>query len=237
MIFKYKKFLFFVFILFFTGNLSAETLFKVDFADAYGNVETWLKNRGWRIEGDFKNMNARFENNSLVLEPTDDGSVLIGLEFKQDEYLKEVNNIKIIWGVDQYPMGADWSGPKESKRNTREPIAVLIFFGEEKIDSGGTLFPPDAPYFVGLFLGKDEKPGIAYFGNYYQKSGRYYCDSCDGSLGQFATTVNIRNRFEVAFSIQPPPVTKLSIEVDVGNTEKVNRRYSKAYIKSIELLN
>lgn len=224
-------------LLFFLVSLkiSAEVLFEVNFSNAHGNVEAWLNEHGWKIKGSIGDMNTRFENGSLILEPTDDDSVLISRELNRSEFLNNVKEIKIIWGVSQYPKGADWSGPREKKRNTREPIAVIISFGEEKIDSGGRFFPPNAPYFIGLFLGEKEKPGIAYYGNFYQKGGRYFCESCTGTSGQFTTVVDINERFRSIFGKHEPPISAISIEVDVEDTQKVNGVYSKAYIKSIIL--
>ncbi len=237
MIFRDRIFLSFILIAFLLSPLWAQTLLKVDFAQARGPVKSWFKDAGWRIKGDLEDMNARFEKGTLVFEPTDDSNVLISLEFKENAFLKGVKEIKIVWGVEHYPVGADWGGVSQSKRNTRDPIAVLVSFGKEKIDSGAMLFPPDAPYFIGIFLGELEKPGIGYFGNYYQKGGRYFCESCDGSTGAFTTVMNLHQRFKDTFGKEPPDVSKITIEVDVGDTQKVNGRHSKAYIKSIELFN
>lgn len=39
-----------------------------------------------------------------------------------------------------------------------EALMVIVFFGYDKV-SCGHLFIPDAPYFIGFFLGKEEKVG------------------------------------------------------------------------------
>ena len=54
--------------------------------------------------------------------------------------------IEIDWGVTRFPQGASY---EQGVRN--EPIMVIVFMGDERQPSG-SLFIPDSPYFVGLFL-------------------------------------------------------------------------------------
>ena len=85
-------------------------------------------------------------------------------------------------------------------------------------------------------LGKDEKPDQVYFGNYWQKGGRYLCIPCDGSTGKtFVTEIDLSAKFFELFGKQQLPITALGIAVDVQKTEKVNGRHSKAFIKRVEL--
>jgi len=130
---------------------------------------------------------------------------------------------------------SDWSGPKEKTRNAREAVSFMIFFGEKKIESGFFL-APDLPYFISFFLGENEKPDKVYYANYWQEGGRYLCIPCDGTKGKtFLTEVNVSEKFKILFGKDPPPVSGLAIEVDVQNTEFINGRHSKAFIKQIKL--
>ena len=213
---------------------SAEVVFRLDFASASGSAEEWFSKRGWEFKEDMEEMNPRFENGSLVIEPDDDDLGAIVVQFKEGDYIS-ASRVRIEWGVHQYLAGANWEGPKSKKRNTREPVSLMIFFGKERIDSGSA-FVPNLPYFISFFLGKKEKPGKAYYGNYWQKGGRYLCEPCDGSLGKtFVTDVRISDKFQEFFGKKAPPVTSLTIGVDAQDTEKKNGRYSKAFIKKIEL--
>ena len=64
------------------------------------------------------------------------------------EQIKKVRRIRIEWGVEQYPVGADWSGPSEKKRNVRNSIGIMVFFGENstyipnstEVDDSGNCF-------------------------------------------------------------------------------------------------
>ena len=221
--------------LFFTFSIHAETIYELDFTSATGNVKEWFYKKNWEFHEDINDMNIRFDMGRLVIEPTKDEVGVMTHEFEMKDYLKGEIKLRIEWGVDQYPKGADWSGPKEKKRNAREAISFMIFFGDEKIESGFFL-APDLPYFISFFLGENEKPDKVYYANYWQEGGRYLCIPCDGSTGKtFLTEVNVSEKFKRLFGKDPPPVSGLAIEVDVQDTERSNGRHSKAFIKQIKL--
>ena len=74
-------------------------------------------------------------------------------DFRPDSrQLKGVNKIRIEWGVEQYPEGSDWSGATDEKRNVRNAIGVMVFFGDEDQDSG-VFYVPNIPYFLAFFFG------------------------------------------------------------------------------------
>ena len=230
----YKKIIFLCGLLLLTFSAGAETIYELDFSNASGNVQNWFEKIKWELRRDVADMNLRFEDGKLVIEPTEDEFGVLIREFEKKEYLHGVSKIRIEWGVDQYPLGADWSGPKDKTRNTREAISFMVFFGDTKLDSGFVL-APDLPYFISFFLGKDEKPDHVYFGNYWQDGGRYLCIPCDGSIGKtFITEIDLSAKFFELFGKKQLPVTALGIEIDVKKTEKVNGRHSKAFIKRVE---
>ncbi|MGA1597975.1 MAG: hypothetical protein ACO4AU_02920 [bacterium] len=219
-----------------SGVLSAQTVYEIDFSKASGKAESWFKSQGWEFKEDMGDMNPRFEGGRFVVEPKDDELGVIVRQLEGGDQLSGVQRLRIEWGVDQYPAGADWSGPKDKTRNTREPISLMVFFGEDKIDSGST-FVPNLPYFMSFFLGEKERPGQAYYGNYWQKGGRYFCIPCDGSTGKtLVTDVNLPELFKQEFGKAMPAISGLTIEIDVQKTEKSNGRHAKAFIQKIQLL-
>jgi hypothetical protein len=231
----YKLSLMILLGLFFSINLYAGVPYKVDFSSASGDVEDWFEKIGWEFKEDMEDMQPRFENGSLIIEPDDDDLGVIAYQFPKGKGLKGIKKIRVEWGVNQYSDGANWDGPKSKKRNTREPISLMIFFGDEKVESGSS-FVPNLPYYIALFLGEKEKAGQVYYGNYWQKGGRYLCEPCDGSLNKtFVTEVMLEDKFKELFEMDMPPVTGLTIEVDAQDTNKKNGRHSKAYFKKIEL--
>ena len=217
-------------------KFQAESLYTLDFSQAEGDPVEWFEARGWEEKEDMDGMNPRFEKDRLVIEPKAALSGVFTKNFVDGvEQIKKVHRIRIEWGVEQYPEGADWSGSVDQKRNAREPISVMVFFGEEGQDSG-SMFVPDIPYFLAFFLGEKERPGISYRGNYWQKGGRYFCISCDGSIGDFVTESELTSLFKAEFGMEPPPISGIAIEVDVSYTMFSNGRHSKAYLKKIVLL-
>jgi hypothetical protein len=93
-----------------------------------------------------------------------------------------VRRLRVRWGVDRHPQGADWA-----KGVYRVPIAVMVSFGEDKMASG-SLFVPNAPYFLSVFLGAHEQEGRAYTARYYHQGGRYFCQPCGVPSGQTVVT-------------------------------------------------
>ncbi|PCI29139.1 MAG: hypothetical protein COB67_04810, partial [SAR324 cluster bacterium] len=173
------------------------------------------------------------EKGTLVIEPDDDDLGAIVKQFSGG--LQGATHLRIEWGVEQYPEGANWNGPKSKTRNTREPVSLMIFFGEKKVDSGSA-FVPNLPYFISFFLGEKERSDQTYYGNYWQEGGRYFCIPCDGSTGKtFVTEVNLAETFQKNFGKKAPAITGLTIEVDVQKTRKRNGRHAKAFIQKIEL--
>ena len=233
--FKYQKFLALFAMVLVSFSTQAENIYELDFSNASGDVKGWFEKINWVFQKDIEEMNLRFEGGKLVFEPTKDALGVMMRDFDPKDYLHHVTKVRIEWGVDQYPLGADWSGPVDQTRNTREAISFMIFFGEKKLNSGFFL-APDLPYFISLFLGKDERPDQVYLGNYWQEGGRYLCIPCDGeSEKTYVTEINISDKFIELFDKKPLPITALGIEVDVQKTEKTNGRHSKAYIKRVEL--
>jgi hypothetical protein len=212
-----------------------ETVYELDFSEAKGDVETWFKDQGWRFQGKILKMQLRFENGALVLESTDSDSGAFIFEFKKGAYVNDANYILIEWGVEQYPEGADWEGPIDESRNTRDAIDVMISFGTEKISSG-KLIIPNIPYFIGLFPADGATEGKGYYGNYWQKGGRYFCISGSGTTEPIHTQFPLSEKFLETFGTPAPPVTGIAIEVDAKNTKTVNGRNTKAYIRKITIM-
>lgn len=115
----------------------------------------------------------------------------------------------------------------------RVPIAVVISFGESKIDSG-SFYIPDAPHFISLFLGEKEKSRRAYTGKYYKKGGRYFCEPCGVRPGgTVVTEFDLAEAFKFQFG-QPeiPPVSSVGFQMNTEDT----RGGARAFLKKVEFL-
>ncbi|VGO17878.1 hypothetical protein PDESU_06480 [Pontiella desulfatans] len=214
---------------------AAEVVFELDFSQARGDAGTWLEERGWATQGKIRKMKPRFENGALVLEAMDGDSGAFIYRFGKEAFLTNAHQIQIEWGVEQYPQGSDWSGPIDKARNTRDAINVMVSFGTKKIGSGNLLVPA-IPYFIGLFPADGEETGKAYYGNYWQKGGRYFCISGNGTTDPISTRFPLAQKFQETFGMPAPPVTAVTLEVDAKHTEKRDGRHSKAYVRKIMFL-
>ena len=231
-----KRLLILAFILIPIQLFGSDHHYTLDFSQIQGDALEWFNKNGWEEQVDMDKMNPRFEKGVLVIEPKKDYSGVFFKDFRPGfKHLKGYNKIRIEWGVEQYPKGADWSGPIEEKRNVRNALGVMIFFGDEEQDSG-SLFVPNLPYFLAFFLGEKERPGKAFYGNYWKKGGRYFCIPCDGSIGNFMTEVELSKFFKQQFTFEAPPISGIAIEADATETNPKNGRHSKSYIKKIKLL-
>ena len=143
---------------------------QIDFSDyAEGPVEDWLQAKGFVFEEDAK------RRDRVELDTDGDGLIIenkrkaFGLLMNESINAPAFKHIEIEWGVNRFPEGASY----ERKVNN-EAIMVHVFLGDERVSSGSWLVP-DSPYFIGLFLCKDDKVGEPYIGRYFQKGGRYVC--------------------------------------------------------------
>ena len=100
--------------------------------------------------------------------------------------------------------------------------------------ASGSLFLPDAPYFLGVFLGEKEQEQRAYTGMYYKKGGRYFCQPCGVKPGQTVVTeFDLGRHFTAQFQQNVlPPVSSFSFQMNTTDTTGGAR----AFLVSVEFL-
>jgi hypothetical protein len=207
---------------------SAASLYQVDFTDyVSGSVDAWLKAKGFEFERDARSpdkiaISANAQGLALeALRPAQ--ALLMNSSIAQSLF----STVEIEWGVEQHPEGASYE-----KNVNNEAIMVHVFFGSEK-KSSGSIFAPDAPYFIGLFLCNGDRVGHAYTGAYYKEGGRYVC------LESPAPGETVVSRFDLKSAVQKifgdevaSHVSGYSVEVDTTATDGK----SSAFIKRIKFL-
>ena len=213
--------------LIFLFSLSPSTLFAqawaVDFSKATGSGQKWFKSNGFELQRDADDIKVNLKDGKMIFQVNEK----LGL-FNKKLNLSGITKIKIRWGVNQFPQGAEWE-----KGVLREAISVVLSFGTKKIDSG-SFAVPNVPYFISFFLGEKETEGKAYVGNYYKEGGRYFCSPCGAKKGTTVTTeIQIADLFKKEFGkSNVPNITGLALEIDTRDTEG----NAEAFIESIELL-
>jgi len=136
-------------------------------------------------------------------------------------------HIEIDWGVNKFPTGASY---EQGVRN--EALTVIVFMGDERQPSG-SMFIPESPYFVGLFLCHgDDKMNHPYVGSYFKKSGRYVCTDrpTEGEISRF----NLLEAYRAYFDKEQdddPAVSGLALALDTKKADDGGR--SSAFIREI----
>ena len=212
------------------ASASENIIARIDFSgQEAGNAIPWLTKQGYKLELDADKLHPRFHDGSIVLSTTEEVAGLVVKKFDQGEYLYNVKAIRIEWGVNRYPEGADW----ENEIN-RVPIAVMLSFGTEELPSGLLFGIKAAPYFISPFIGLKEKEGKEYLGKLYKKGGRYYCVASGDQSGKtIITNFEIDQRFKRTFN-QPstPPITAFSFQMNTKDTDGS----AEAFLRKVEFI-
>ncbi len=201
----------------------------IDFTDfTLGSVQDWLHNKGFELQKDTRNAGK------IALTAGEQGMVIhakkqaFGLVMNKGMDIRKYRFIKIDWGIIQYPENASW----EYKRKN-EALSVMVFFGYEKIDSG-SIFIPDTPYFLSLFLGRDEVLQKAYSAKFFKGSGRWVC------LGNPRPGTTIRSEFDLLGAyrryfgkVDTPIISAIAVSIDTSNSGNNGRATS--FIKMIQI--
>ena len=206
------------------------TASKLDFSDYHGDsVEAWLASKGFKFEEAAKDPHAlklSVQNGVLVLEAKER---LRGFLFKDSMEIKNFSKVRLEWGIIKYPEGASYE-----KQVRNEALMVYISFGHEKLPSG-LLLLPDAPYFIGLFLCKDDKLNSPYIGKYYQEGGRFVClghaEPQQTVVSEFDLATAFRTYFDKA---EVPPISGINLGVDTSDAGDGGK--AAAYVKTIEFI-
>lgn len=221
---------FFVWIFAAAAWADSKIIHVIDFTgQKQGSAVEWLKKQGFELELAAHELNPRFENDALVISAHKAEAGLFALKFTEQNYIYNVKRIEIVWGVNQYPDGADWNNGINSV-----PIAVMFSFGTEKFSSGLPLGIKAAPYFLSPFIGLKEEQDKMYIGKLWRESGRYFCVVAGDQSGKTITTdFEVDLRFKEVFKRdQTPPVTGFAFQKNTSNT----RGNSEAFIKKITFL-
>ncbi|MBI1213261.1 MAG: DUF3047 domain-containing protein [Alphaproteobacteria bacterium] len=205
--------------------------YTVDFTDyqpARGPIDAWLRSKGFRFERDAGSRNKimlRADRRGLEIDALQQAQgLLINNAINQNQY----SAVEIEWGVEKHPQGASY------ERNVNnEAIMVHVFFGNDKKPSG-SMFVPDLPYFIGLFLCNGDRVGYPYTGRYFQAGGRYVCLQSAPAGQTIVSRYDLRSGFQSIFGALVRAVSGYSIEVDTTRSGGAGR--SSAFIRRIRFI-
>ena len=207
-----------------------EPTYVLRFTDYHeGSIDDWLRGKGFRLKHDLQ------RRDRIALEASPEGLALeakrptFGIMPNDDVNLRDFRFIEIDWGVTRFPEGASY---EHGVRN--EALLVTVFMGEEDQPSG-SMFIPDSPFFVGLFLCPDkDRLNHPYVGTYYKKGGRFVC-AAKPAEGQTVTTrFDLFRAYKDFFEHEQernPVVSGLALSVDTQKSDGQGR--AAAFIREI----
>ena len=190
----------------------------VRFADyELGSVEDWLQSKGFQFKEDARRrdrIDLDVGENGLALEAK---RRAFGFMTNESVNIPEFTYVEIDWGVNKFPEGASY---EQGVRN--EAIMIWIFLGDERQPSG-SLFIPDSPYFVGLFLCHgDDKLNHPYLGSYFKKGGRYVCTGKPAAGETVTSRFNLLEAYRTYFDVErddDPAVSGVALALDTKKSE------------------
>lgn len=210
---------------------AATESYTVDFTDyqpATQSIDAWLRSKGFKFERDADSQSKimlRADARGLEVNALRQAQgLLINNSIDRNKY----SAVEIEWGVRQHPQGASY----ERKINN-EAIMVHVFFGTDKQPSG-SMFVPDLPYFIGLFLCNGDRVGFPYTGRYFRTGGRYVCLQSAPAGQAVVSRFDLRSGFQSIFGALAQAVTGYSIEVDTSSSPGAGT--SSAIIKRIRFI-
>ena len=202
-----------------------KVLYSLDFTKQKdGDAKAWLRSKGFKFMLDASELSMKFKDGKLLISTSGEKAGMIGLKLPAGRHLKSAGSVKIVWGVDKFPKGANWAGG-----NNRLAIGALIALGTEKLSSGLPLGINAAPPFLGPFIGQKERVGGRYLGALYKEGGRYYCVSNKGGGATVTSNFNISQKYRQEFKKPAPPVTAFAFQMNTKDTSGG----AQAFIKSI----
>ncbi len=192
-------------------------------------AKQWLESSGFRLEKDAKRpakVTLEATARGLSIRTKDHAfGVLANDRIKVERYAR----IRLIWGVEQYPEGASYA---EGVNN--EALMVYVFFGEES-QSSGHLFVPDGPFFIGLYLCRNDTVRHAYKGKYYHKGGRFVCLDRPAPGESVVSELDLREAFRAYYGDgDVPPISGIALGFDT--TDSGNGGRADAFIERIEFV-
>ena len=210
-------------------DLTSNILYFTDYAG--GSTKDWLRKKGFKFKRDANKrdrLDIDVDDHGLVLEAK---APALGLLMNESVDVATFSDIEIDWGVLRYPDGASYENAVNN-----EAVMIYVFMGDERFSSGSFLIP-DSPYFIGLYLCRDDRVNHPYVGRYFKKGGRYVCVGQPEPGQQITSKFDLLSAYRAYFDKEgddDPAISGIAIAVDT--TKSGDGGKSLAFIARIQVL-
>ena len=200
---------------------------RVDFSGfPGGSVLSWLGGKGFVPKQDAGNARRVVYTASPSTLTLETRARAFGLLLNETD-VRDAARVHIEWGVDAFPPGASYE-----KGVRAEAIMLYIFFGKER-HASGSLFIPDSPYFLALYLCESEATNTPFRGRYHHASGRFICVDRPKLGGIVATDFPLAATFKRVFNkTEVPDISGIGLAIDTANVS--GNGVAKSFIRRIE---
>ena len=207
------------------SSAQQKVLYTLDFSNTFNvsNVKEWLKKQGFDIKKDPSELDIYYNKGTLVFNTK--GQIFF-YALKSDLNIKNAKKVRITWGVNSFPENANY---ENGIRN--EALMVYVYYGR-RFMSSGSIFIPNSPYFLGLFLSENDTIGKYYIGSHFKDGGRFVCVGNPQPNGTVVSEFDLQKGFKKGFGEDKPipSISGIGLEVQTTSTGK-----AKAFIKKIEI--
>ena len=200
---------------------------RIDFAGfPGGSVLSWLAGKGFAPKQDASNPRRVAYSASPSELELETKTRAFGLLLKEMD-VQDASRVRIEWGVNAFPQGASYE-----KQIRAEAVMVYIFFGKER-HASGSLFIPDSPYFLALYLCESEATNTPFKGRYHHASGRFICVDRPQLGATVTTDFPIAETFKRVFGkAEVPDISGIGLAIDTANVR--GSGVAKSFIRKIE---
>jgi hypothetical protein len=190
-----------------------------------GSILSWLGGKGFVPKQDAGNARRVIYSATARELALETRSRAFGLLLNEMD-VRDASRVQIEWGVNAFPPGASY------ERGIRaEAIMLYIFFGKER-HASGSLFIPDSPYFLALYLCESEALNTPFRGRYHHASGRFICVDRPQPGAAVVTDFPLADTFKHVFGqAEVPDISGIGLAIDTANVS--GSGIAKSFIRKI----
>src|SRR5262249_45358603 len=177
-----------------------------------GSIFDWLGSKGFQPKQDATNDRRVVFSGSPSALALETRTRAFGLLLNETD-VRDYSRVRIEWGVDAFPPGASYE-----KGVRAEAVMVYVFFGKER-HASGSLFIPDSPYFLALYLCETDAINKAYTGRYHHASGRFICVERPQLGAAVSTDFPIADTFRRVFGREAPDISGIGLAIHTANVK------------------